>query len=220
MIVRSRNERSCDTITAPPSRSCAQESLEPFEAGKVEIVRGLVEEEHVEARQQDRREVRTRGLAARQRLHLEIENALGKAEIVEHRADARVEVGRARREVGVERGRVPVVGARRPRPRAPGWLRRARDRHAATPVRRPRNARTVSPSSPRLRAVGLLRQVADARRGRRLRHPAAVGPLDAGENAQQRALAGAVGRDDADAAVRPDREADAVEHRRAGRMPW
>ena len=42
-----------------------QEALEPVEAGEVEVVGRLVEQEHVEAGEQDRGEVRARRLAAR-----------------------------------------------------------------------------------------------------------------------------------------------------------
>jgi hypothetical protein len=44
----------------------AEEPLQPLEAGEVEVVRRLVEQEDVEAREQDRRERRTGRLAARE----------------------------------------------------------------------------------------------------------------------------------------------------------
>jgi hypothetical protein len=45
----------------------AEEPLQPLEAGEVEVVRRLVEQEDVEAREQDRSERGTRRLAARER---------------------------------------------------------------------------------------------------------------------------------------------------------
>ena len=88
-----------------------EEALEPIEAGEVEVVGGLVEQEHVEAGEQDRGEVGARGLAARERAHVEVEHAFRQAEVVEHLADRGVEVGGAEREVRVEREGVRVVGA-------------------------------------------------------------------------------------------------------------
>ena len=61
-------------------------------------------------------------------------------------------------------------------------------------------------------AVGLLGQVADGRGRRRPRHGAAVGTSKPARMPQQRALAGPVRRDDADAAAGPNRERHRVEH--------
>ena len=104
--------------------------------------------------------------------------------------------------------RVGVVGARRRRRRARGSRRRARARPRATPVRR----REVGAHGLARPALGLLREVADGRARRRAGDAARVGRLDAGEDPQQRALAGAVRRDHADPAARADRDVDAVEH--------
>ena len=67
VTVRSRKARSCETTTSADSGR-REEPLEPLEPVEVEIVRGLVEEEHVEAREQDRGEREPRRLAARERL--------------------------------------------------------------------------------------------------------------------------------------------------------
>ena len=91
-----------------------QEPLEALEAGEVEVVRRLVEQEHVEAGEHDRGQARPRRLPARERGHLEVEDAGREPEVGAHRADAGVEVGRAEREVALERVGVRVVGARAP----------------------------------------------------------------------------------------------------------
>ena len=62
------------------------------------------------------------------------------------------------------------------------------------------------------RAVGLLRQVAGGTRGQL--HAAAVGPVEPGEQPQQRRLPGAVGPDDAEHVAGRDRDGDAGEDRR------
>ena len=91
----------------------AQELLEAFEPGEVEVVRRLVEEEHVEPGEHDRGEARPGRLPTRQRGHLEVEHARREPEVGAHRADPRVEVGRAEPEVTLERVGVGVVGPRR-----------------------------------------------------------------------------------------------------------
>jgi hypothetical protein len=62
--VRARNSRSWLTITA--GSAAEHERLQAVEAVEVEVVGGLVEEQHVEAGEQQRREADPRGLAARQ----------------------------------------------------------------------------------------------------------------------------------------------------------
>ena len=61
--------------------------------------------------------------------------------------------------------------------------------------------------------VALLREIADPQRRRIAPDRAAVELLQAGERAQQRRLAAAVGADDADPAAGSDRERDALEDR-------
>ncbi len=184
-----------------------EEALEAVEPGEVEVVGRLVQQEHVEARQQDRREVRPGGLPAGEGRHLEVERAFGQAEVGEHRADARIEVGGAEREVLVERVRVEIGGAFvDPGERVAGLVEAQLGRgHSGAAGEERAHGLAGAP-------VGLLRQVADGRGGRRADDRSGVGRLDAGEDAQQRALAGAVGRDDADPAPRTDGQADPVEH--------
>ena len=79
---------------------------------------------------------------------------------------------------------------------------------AATPVRRARRSRSVSPG----RRIGLLRQVGDRQRRRIQRDGPAVGCLLAREQAQDRRLPDAVRADEADAGVRADLEGGVLEH--------
>ena len=127
VIVRSRNDRSWRHDHRAAREIGAEKALEPVETGEVEVVRRLVEEEHVEAREQDRGEVGARGLAAGERVHVEVEHPFGQPEIGGDLADAGIEVGGAEREVRVERARVRVVGAhvRRSRERLARRLERA-----------------------------------------------------------------------------------------------
>ena len=153
VTVRSRNARSCETITAPPARSSCEEPLEPVEAGEVEVVGRLVEEEHVEAREQDRGEVRPGRLPARQRRH--------------RRGRASARAGRGRR--------APRRCGRRGRPRrARGTASSASAYSSAEPssARGERVARLVEPQLGRGDA-GAAREVARARsRPRAARAPA------------------------------------------------
>src|SRR5439155_7303501 len=108
------------------------EELEPLESTEVEVVRRLVEQEDVEAREQDRGERGARSLTAGEG----VEGAVELGVEPEHPADAagpRLEVVAAEREEPLERRRVLLdpVGQRGPR--------RSRSTSApATPVRRAR----------------------------------------------------------------------------------
>ena len=93
MTVRSRNARSWETMTAPPGRS-RHEALEPVEAVEVEVVRRLVEQEDVEAGEQDRGQRAASGLAARQRGGLERRAARGRARASRQTASAAAPRGR------------------------------------------------------------------------------------------------------------------------------
>src|SRR5207248_8389275 len=79
-----------------------EKALEPVETGEVEVVRRLVEQEDVEAREQDRRERGARRLAARQRSDLPV-GAPAKADVGEDGADPRLEVLAPEHEKAVER---------------------------------------------------------------------------------------------------------------------
>ena len=135
-----------------PSREVVvQEALEPVEPGEVEVVGGLVEQEHVEAGQQDRGQACPRRLSARQRRHLHVEDALRQPEVGDDGADAGVEIGGAERE-DTRRARARTHRWRRPRDRtrrARGWRRRV-----PAPPRRHRCAArsTRAPSRPARRS--------------------------------------------------------------------
>jgi hypothetical protein len=86
------------------------EPLELLEAGEVEVVGGLVEQQHVEAGEQHRREPDARCLPTRQRGGLGVEQVGRESDGRERLADAHVEVGCAQREPAVERAAVRVVG--------------------------------------------------------------------------------------------------------------
>ena len=209
VIVRSRNARSCETMTAPPVSSSRRNRSSRSRPGEVEVVRGLVEQEHVEAGEQDRGEARARGLPARERGHLEIER--------------RAPGGRGRR-----RPRRPGRRSRRRRARGSARARRrtCRRRPGAASasaadggVERvlgvghagaPREVRAHRLAGAALRFLG---EVARRSRvgGLRVTVPES-GRVEAGEDLEQRRLAGAVRRDDADAVLRADRARHAVEH--------
>ncbi len=82
------------------------EALEPLQAGEVEVVRRLVEQEDVEAGEQDRREAGPRLLATGERLERAVELDV-EPEVGADPGGARLEVGTAQRDeaVGVVLGR-------------------------------------------------------------------------------------------------------------------
>ncbi len=82
-----------------------EEPFQPFEPGEVEVVRRLVEEEHVEAREQDRRQRDTSRLAAREQPH-PLPGGAGESDIGERHTCARREVVAAEGEKAIERLRV------------------------------------------------------------------------------------------------------------------
>jgi hypothetical protein len=178
-----------------PARPLGDEALQSGEPVEVEVVRRLVEQERVEAREEDRRQRGARRLPARQRGRLEREEAGVEAEVAADGLRARLEVRPAEREPGVERLRVGVAGAR-------GLLAERVRRGVEPGAGRgdPRAAGEEGGERLAGRAIGLLGQV--ARGAARAPHLAAVGGVDAGEDAQQRRLARAVGADDADHVAR------------------
>ena len=84
-VVRDDHERSGQRV---------DEALEPIEPREVEIVRRLVEQEHVEAGEQDRRKLCTRRFAAGERIERSVER-LRSADLRADARGARVEVGTA-----------------------------------------------------------------------------------------------------------------------------
>ena len=106
---RAPQERS---IVAHQQHGCVEAedpSFESVEAIEVKIVGRLVEQEHVESRQQQRRQRRPGSLTARQRDHRLVEQPIGEAEFVPHLPQSGIEVGRAERQPTVERIRIAIV---------------------------------------------------------------------------------------------------------------
>ena len=182
------------------ARKGVDEALEAVEPVEVEIVRRLVEQEHVEAREQDRRQPGARRLAARERRRLLVERD-GQSELRTGRSRPRLEIGASEREEALERGRVGV-GAPGGGVPLDGRLRLG-DAGAAGEVGQER--------LPRLPVV-LLRQVADRQRGGRPLDPALVRLVEPREQAEQRRLAGAVGADEPEPGARAECQVDVVEN--------
>ncbi len=207
VIVRSRNARSCETMTAPPvSSSCRNRSSRSRPAKSRSFVGSS-------SRNTSKRASTIAARLARaacppdSAVISRSSDAVREAEVGAHRADPGVEVGRTEREVAVER--VGVARRRRPgrwfgegRGRGVERVLRGGDAGAAREVRPHRLARA---------AFRFLREVPDGRGRRRERDRARVGRVEAGEDLEQRRLAGAVRRDDADAVQRPDRARHPVE---------
>ena len=74
-----------------PARESVDEAFEPVEPVEVQVVRRLVEQEHVEAREQDRRQPGPRRFAARERRRLLVERD-GQPELRARRARPRFEI--------------------------------------------------------------------------------------------------------------------------------
>ena len=182
------------------------ERLESLQTGEVEVVGGLVEEEHVVTTEQDGDQRRACRFTSRQDAHRRVEQAGRETDVVTGRAGARVEVGSTHREVGVEGSRVrigAVVGRVRQRGGGPFQFRLGRG-HAG-PAGQVREHGFVA-------TLGFLRQVAHLQCGRRDGDRAAIGAFESGEQAQQRGLAHTVGPDHAQPRARSDRHVDPVEH--------
>ena len=120
-------------------RRAVDEPLELVEPREVEVVGGLVEQQHVLLRQQDRRERRPRGLPTAEVADGDVEPVGRQPDLGEHRAGAGIEVVATEREVVLERlavgdDRLRVVA------RARASRRRARStpppRRSAAPGRR------------------------------------------------------------------------------------
>ena len=182
-----------------PAREAVDEALEPVEPVEVQIVRRLVEQEHVEAGEQDRRQPGPRRLAARERRRLLVERD-GQPELRARRARPRLEICASEREEALERSRVRI-GAPAGGVPLDGRLR-VGDTGAAGKVGQER-----LPRAP----VVLLRQVADGQRCGRPLDPALVRLVEPCEQAEQRRLAGPVGADEPEPRARAERQVDVVE---------
>ena len=196
----------------------AHPALEPVEAREVEVVGGLVEQEDVEAREQQRREVGPRGLAPGQGGHLRVEQLGGEAQVVGDLLGALLEVGATEVEPALEGRGVGVVGTRD----ALG----ERGRRGLQDGRRGRDPGAASDEPAHGlagHAGGLLRQVPDAGRRRRHRDGALVGRRQTGQQAQQGRLPGAVDADETDDVPGGDDEVEAGEQHpgavRGGEVP-
>jgi hypothetical protein len=195
-------------VVADDDGADAQPGDEPFEdvePAQVEVVGRLVERDQVEAGQQQRRQPGPRRLAAGEAGHCRVEGH-AEPDLVEHGRRPLVEVGAAEGQPALQRGRVAVVGPVRPgAERGRGVVHRdLRGGHAGAPgqvgtdrLARPRRA--------------LLRQVADDGVRRVQRDGAGVGCALAGQDAQQRRLAGAVRADQADDVTLGDDEVEIAE---------
>ena len=131
------------------------EPLQPRQAVEVEVVGRLVEQQDVEAREQDRGQRRARGLAAGERRGLQVEQRGIQPEVAQDRLRALLQVGAAEREPRLERVGVAVRGAGRVRRQLVrgGLHARVGGGDAGAP-------REVVVQPLAGRAVGLLRQVA------------------------------------------------------------
>ena len=186
----------------PQTRDEALEQGEPVE---VEVVGRLVEQDDVEAAEQQRRQTGAGRLPARQRRHREVRVDV-EAHLRQDRGQPVVEVGRAQGEPLLERDGVLVVGPRRPRPERLGG--------GVHPLLRGGHARPPGEVGPQRLArapLGLLGEVADdgVRRGEP--HRARVGRVLARQHPQQRRLAGAVRADETDDVAGGHHEVEAGE---------
>ena len=160
-VVRHHHQRGVEAEDEP---------LQPVEPVEVEVVGRLVEEEDVEAGQQQGGELGAGGLPAREAGHLAVERGGGQAEVGGHRGDAGVEVGPAQRHPAVEGGGVAVggggvLGVERGRCRVERG--RGLGDPGATGEHRPDGLAGAR--------VGLLGQVADGGGGRGQAHGPSVG---------------------------------------------
>ena len=204
MTARSRNARSCDTATTAAGVD-ATNALEQVEAGEVEVVGGLVEQEHVVPGEQHGGQRRPGRLAAGEVGHLELDPIGRQPHLREHRTGARLEIVATEGEEAVERLAVGldrgVVVAERNRRR----VERGRCRRHTGAA-----GEVVAQALARHR-VALLGQPADGGGGRRPLDRAAVRHLESRQDAQQRRLADAVRPDDAEARAGRDGHADVLE---------
>ena len=134
-----------------------EERFEQVEPGEVEVVGRFVEEEHVEAGEEDRGEGSPCGLAARHRGHRHVEELGRQTDAVDHGRGPRVEVGCPEREVAIECRGVHVVGAGRRRRSDASVVASNAACASVTPVRRAEEGAQRLARVP----VGFLRQEAD-----------------------------------------------------------
>ena len=94
-----------------PAVGLVEEALQAGQAGEVEVVGGLVEQEDVEAGQEDGGQRGPGRLPARELRHLHRQPVGGQAEVGAHRLGPGLEVGTAQGQVALEGRRVALVAA-------------------------------------------------------------------------------------------------------------
>jgi hypothetical protein len=176
-------------------------ALEAFEPVEVEVVRGLVQEQDVVAREQDRGEPRTRRFAARKGSHRHIETVARQAEVRREPRRPRMEIGAAERDEPLERHGVVVREA----------LELRLGGGDAGP------AGDIGEDGLAGLCVRLLLEIADRQRRRRAGYPPAIRLLEPRHDPEQRRLADPVRADDADPAAGRHRERHVREDERAGK---
>ena len=189
------------------------DGLEPFE---VEVVGGLVQERDVKARQTERSQPGSRQLPAGERRHKRPEQVGGGPQGGQAGRRPLLETPRVDL---VEPGQGAVVKLLR------GWAQvspgdggegRA---HGLLGLDHPTTAPQVLLDRLVGRALTALRQVADGGRGRRNLHRAGVGPLQAGQRAQQGRLPGAVRPHHAHALAGAKGQRNTPQHELTGTLP-
>ena len=205
--VRPRKTRSCETRTKPPPRRPPRNRSSRFEPLEVQVVRRLVEQQDVEAGEEDSGQASPRRLSSRQRRHRPVETS-SRGACRRRRHGPVLEVSAAERQEDVERNPIRIgelrLVARTRGERVHGRLGLA---HSGTAG----EVREQGLGRPR---VELLRQVADDELGGRPAHDAGIRRLQAGHDAKQGRLADAVRPDQREAGARPDGERDTVDDRR------
>jgi hypothetical protein len=214
VVAADRNARSWLTSTTPaagPPRGPllgGEEALQALQPVEVQVVGRLVEQQHVEAGQQDGRQPGLDPLAAGQPRHGQVERVRAEADVGEHAGRAGVVVVAAE---GQEAGQGVVVGVQlgragtAPHGRQRGLHGRLGASQAGAPAQ-------VGGGGLPGQLVRLLGQVADRQLRRRALHGARRGRLEPGEHPQQGRLAGAVAAEDADAAAVADDQVHRVQH--------
>ena len=180
------------------------EPLEPFQAVEVEIVRRLVEAEHVEPRQQQSREASPRSLTAGERLEGLLQPPI-EAEAGADSPGSGLQVGAAQGEKPLERIR---VGVGEPRLLSELALEPVQLRLDGSDARA---AGEVGEKGLSRERVELLREVAGAQAGRAAPDRSTLGPGEPRQHAQERRLARAVRTHDAGAATGTDRQRRVLE---------
>ncbi len=168
------------------------ELFQVFQAGQVEVVRGLVQQEDVVARQEQRGQLGACGLSAGQGRH-----GLVQADPeTERRGDlfgALVQVGSAQGQPALQAGGVRVVRSGHAVGQGLGGEVQSELGGGDTGAAREEAVHAFAGAP-----VRLLREMADGRTGRSQVYAAFLGPVEAGEEAQEGGLARAVGSDEAD----------------------